>query len=299
MAAGARDDIFDERFLSRLQRLHLIAKRLAARGHPGGRRSRRIGDGLEFADHRPYAAGDDIRFIDWPYYARMEKLLLRLFHEHSEAEVSVLLDASGSMAPGGRREKFDYARRVAAALAFVAMGSLDRVAVVPFGPRLGEPVRAGRNRARIVAVIDFLRGLRAGGRTNLAECIERFAAGAPGGTVMVVSDLLDCGKQLSDALGRLQVRQCEVTVLHVFSPDDASPDLAGPMLLEQAEGEGRVSLDVTADLRESYRRRWEEFRHGCQRTCLGRGAVYVAAPTDVPFEQLVLGTLRRVGVVAG
>ncbi|RPI63335.1 MAG: DUF58 domain-containing protein, partial [Planctomycetaceae bacterium] len=83
MTKRSRHAFVDERFLARLERLALIAKRLAAQG-VGPRRSRRLGDGLEFADHRDYSPGDDPRFIDWPYYARMEKLLLRLFHEHGE-----------------------------------------------------------------------------------------------------------------------------------------------------------------------------------------------------------------------
>ena len=101
MVKSRKDRLFDKQFLARLQQLHLIAKRLTARGAGGARRSRRIGDGLEFADHRSYEAGDDIRFIDWPYYARMEKLLLRLFHQRNEADVIILLDVSASMAPGG------------------------------------------------------------------------------------------------------------------------------------------------------------------------------------------------------
>ena len=132
MAKRNRHEFFDEGFLARLERLHLAGKHVAARERGGSRRSRRVGDGLEFADHRAYAPGDDVRFIDWPYYARMEKLLLRLFHEHSESEVGILLDASGSMAPAGSREKFHYALRAAAALTFVAMGGLERVVIVPF-----------------------------------------------------------------------------------------------------------------------------------------------------------------------
>ena len=130
--------LFGDEFLRRLQRLGLIAKRIrAVSAGPGQRRSRRLGDGLEFADHRAYAPGDDIRFLDWPYYARMERLLLRLFHEHSEGAVSLLLDSSASMQLG-ELCKFDYARRTAAALAYVAMASLDRVRVLPFAETLGD-----------------------------------------------------------------------------------------------------------------------------------------------------------------
>ena len=300
MSARSRNELFDEEFLARLQRLHLIAKRISVGGPAGGRRSRRIGDGLEFADHRAYAPGDDIRFIDWPYYARMEKLLLRLFHEHSEAEVFVALDASASMAPGGSPAKFDYARRTAAALAFVAMGSLERVAIVPFAEVAGEPLRTGRGRGRIFGVLDFLAGLRPAGRTDLPAVAEQLARRyTQGGTLLVLSDLLDCADGLSDALAQLRVTGWEVTVVHVVSPADASPELDGPLLLQHAETGGRMSLAVSADVLASYRKQWRRFCDGCERTCLSRGAVYVAAETSVPFETLVLRTLRRTGVLSG
>lgn len=300
MAKRRGEDLFDEEFLARLQRLHVIAKRLTARGASGSRRSRRLGDGLEFADHRLYAPGDDIRFIDWPYYARMERLLLRLFHERSQADVAILLDVSASMAPGGGTEKFDYARRAAAALAFVAMGGLERVIVQPFGAELAQPLRTGRNRGQILEVLDFLVALRPAGRTHLRRCVQAFTGKMDEpAIVLLLSDLLDCADDFSDALAELRGRGCDVTVLHVYSPLDASPELAGPIRLQQAETDETMVLHVTDEIRASYRRRWERFSSALARTAASRSATYVAAASDVPFEQLVLRTLRRAGVLAG
>jgi len=298
MAVGAKNVLFDDEFLAGLRRLHLIAKHVSAGSGAGRRRSRRMGDGLEFADHRAYAPGDDIRFIDWPYFARMEKLLLRLFHEHSESEVTVLLDASASMAPGGRTEKFDYARRVAAALAYVAMGSLERVGLVPFSetPRLA--MRTTRNREQILEVLEFLSEIQPGGRTDLAGCAEWFVRRhrAPG-TVIIISDLLDSGEALDEALARLRTRGDDVTVMQVYSPDDTSPRLDGPALLSHAETHQRLSVPGGREVLESYRRRWMRFRRACERTTVARGALYAAAPADVPFEKLLLHTLTRIGVL--
>ena len=300
MADARRDELFDQEFLGRLQRLHLLAKRLTARGASGTRRSKRIGDGLEFADHRSYAPGDDIRFIDWPYYARMEKLLLRLFHERSEADVAILLDTSASMAPGGSRGTFHYTLRVAAALAFVAMGGLERVILQPFVADLGEPLHTGRSRGQILQVLDFLAGLAPAGRTDLRRAADRLARTLDGpATVLLVGDLLDCGGQLSDALAALRARGCDVTVLHVFDPHDARPDLRGAIRLEHAETGRTMVLHATDDLCASYRRRWDAFCQGLAHTAASRGATYVSACTDVPFEELVLRTLRRAGVLAG
>ncbi|MFP4106690.1 MAG: DUF58 domain-containing protein [Phycisphaerae bacterium] len=299
MPGSRREDLFDQTFMSRLQQLAILAKRLAVHGGAGARRSRRLGDGLEFADHRGYAPGDDIRFIDWPYYARMEKLLLRLFHEHSEAEVALLLDVSGSMAAGGDA-KFHYALRTAAALAYVSMSSLDRVSIVPFAEDLRERLRTGRNRRLILDVLDFLAGLESGGRSELARAADRLVrTTSAGGTVIVVSDLLDCEDQLSDALARLKLGGWDPVVVHLFSPEDADPAVRGPVLLEHAETDQKLTVDATEDVVQSYRQQWERFCEGCRRTARSRGAVYVAARTDQPFETLVLQTLRQAGVVEG
>ena len=295
-----RQKLFDEEFLARLERLHLIAKRLAFRASGGTRRSRQLGDGLEFADHRDYALGDDIRFIDWLYYARMEKLLLRLFHQRSEADVAILLDVSASMAPGGGMRKFHYALRTAAALAYVAMGSLDRVSLVPFAEDLHEPMRTGRNRGRIFAVLDFLAALTPQGPTRLAPSALRFVRTfGGGGSVMVISDFVDSRDQLPTAMSRLGQGGWDASAIQLYDPADADPKLSGAMLLRGAESPAEMTVQITDELRRSYRDRWRRFLADCERACISRGARYVASASDVPFEQLVLGTLRRAGVLSG
>ena len=302
------DNLFDTDFLAKLERLHLIAKRISGGAAGGVRRSRRLGDGLEFADHRDYAPGDDTRFIDWPYYARMEKLLIRLFHEHSESTVVVALDCSGSMAPGGSSTKFDYARRTAAALTYVAMGALDRVVLAAFGGDndAGDPFHAGRRQGRIMGVLDYLRGLSAAGPTSLAGDIKRLSrlAGDPAGTILLVSDLLDCAGDLDGAMRQLQITDLsgrrDVTVIHLFSPADARGEglAKGPLIFQHAETDRRMSLWLTDEVLEAYRRRWGEFQEHCRKVCLSRGATYIPACTDMPFEQLILTTLKRAGVLA-
>ena len=307
------DNLFDVDFLSRLERLHLIAKRMSGGAVGGTRRSRRLGDGLEFADHRDYAPGDDTRFIDWPYYARMEKLLIRLFHEHSESTVVVALDCSGSMAPGGGMEKFDYARRTAAALTYVAMGAMDRVVLAGFGGQgdAGDVFHAGRNRGRIASVLDYLRGLKAGGPTDLSASIKRLSqlacggrGGDPAGTVLLISDLMDSHSDLDESLGRLQISDLsgrrDVTLIHLFSPSDKGDEVPGkgPMMFQHAETGQRMPLWLTDEVLEAYRSKWNEFQNRCRKTCLSRGAAYISACTDLPFEQLILTTLKRAGVLS-
>ena len=306
MADGRQPEhgrLFDAAFLARLEQLHIMAKRLRGGGSAGRRRSRRVGDGLEFADHRAYAPGDDVRFIDWPYYARMERLFRRLFHEHSEAPLAILLDVSASMGADPARwrlGKFDYARRVAAALAYVAVASLERVTLAPFADGPAEPLTIGRNIQQMPRALAFLSALTPGGPTQLLTAAQRLARqfGQPM-TVLLVSDLLDCEDDLSGALAALAQARCDVTVLHVQSPADAAPEIRGAASLVGAETDRRMNIDLTDDLLAAYRRQWLQFADDCQRACAARGAIYGAAPTDLPVEQLVLAGLRRAGVLVG
>ena len=293
-----RDELFDDEFLKRLQRLGLIAKRVsAAAASAGKRRSRRLGDGLEFADHRDYHAGDDIRFVDWPYFARMEKLLLRLFHEHSEGTVTILLDASRSMALG-RVCKFDYARRAAAALAYVSMAGLDRVILTPFAGASAEGFATGRNRGQILQVLDFLSTLKAEGPTGLEAAAREYARTSAGaGTVMVLTDAIDVEEQLPRALAVLRSRRNDVILLHIIDPADAEPDILGPVQLAAVEGGGRMPVGVGDALLVSYRRCWREFVARVERACLAHRALYVAGPTGRPFDELVLETAEKAGVL--
>jgi hypothetical protein len=119
------------------------------------------------------------------------------------------------------------------------------------------------------------------------------------GAALIVSDLLDCREELHDGLPRLGPARCAVSVIHLQSPADSRPGMDGPMLLRDAESGRQMSLAVTAAVKESYHRAWSAFTDGCRRACLGRGVTYVPAETDVPFEMLVLQTLRRAGVLSG
>ncbi len=288
---------FDEDFLSRLERLRLAAKH-ALRPLPGSRASRRLGDGLEFADHRAYAPGDDVRFIDWPYFARMERLLLRLVHEHSEAEVAILLDSSASM--GSAQGKFDYARRAAAALAYVALGGHERVLLAPFNSALAAVVHAGRSREHIFPLLEALGELAPGGKTDLSAAVRELIAHCPrAGVVLLISDLLDCRGQLDDALARLRVAGRRTDVLHIVSPAEAAPRFEGPLLLEHAEDRSRLDIDASKELLAQYRLQWQQFMDGCRQACLAGGAIYQAAPTDMPIDRLVLVSLKQSGVLEG
>src|SRR5918992_1735197 len=146
------ETFFDTEFLRKLERLHLIAKRLSWAGARGEHAASRKGFSLEFSDYRRYHQGDDLRYIDWNIYRRLERLLLKVFTAEEEMNIYLLLDTSRSMAEG---TKIDYAKKVAAALGYIGLKNLDRVGGASFSPRLHAPLTLGRGRKQILNLFSF------------------------------------------------------------------------------------------------------------------------------------------------
>ncbi|HEX2688487.1 MAG TPA: DUF58 domain-containing protein, partial [Kofleriaceae bacterium] len=174
--AQDRSSLFDDRFLKTLEHLHMVSRKVFSGNLRAERRTRKVGSGIEFADHRTYARGDDFRYIDWNLYGRLDKLLLRLFEEEEDLYIYILVDVSDSMAIGTPLPKLHYAMQVGAALSYVGLANLDRVAIIPFADRLIDRLPPSRGKNRIFRVFDFLRHCDIGGKTELAECMKDFVA---------------------------------------------------------------------------------------------------------------------------
>src|ERR1700710_1856689 len=130
--------LLDPAFLKKLEALSLVSKRVFSGQTKGERRSTKRGSSVEFADFREYALGDDLRSVDWKAYGRLEKLFLKLFVEEEDLSLPLLIDTSGSMEFGTPLSKADYARRIAAALGYIALSEYDRVSVTGFSENLGD-----------------------------------------------------------------------------------------------------------------------------------------------------------------
>src|SRR3982751_5203730 len=154
--------LFDSDFLKKLEYLSIVSRRVFRGSLLAQRRTLQFGSGIEFADHREYTAGDDLRYLDWNLYARLGDLLLKRFQEEEDLHVYFLLDCSRSMAFGDP-PKFDFARQVAAALAYIALADLDRVAVTAFADDIQADLPLTRGKGRILSLLKFLEGLNASG----------------------------------------------------------------------------------------------------------------------------------------
>lgn len=283
--------LLDPDFLRRLARLRLLVRRKFAGASGGARRSTRRGSSAEFADHRPYYAGDDVRRIDWNAYARLEELVLRLYVAEEDITLYLLVDTSRSLGSGDP-PKIDVAKRIAAALAYVALSGSERVAVMPFADRLGRPMPPARGKRRIGTVLRHLEMLEADGATDVARAVDQLLARSPRpGVVVLLSDLLDPGGW-QRPVERLLSEKFEPVVFHVLDREELEPTPGGDLVLVDSERGTRVEVSLDARAIAAYRGRVRAFLDDAEAFCRKRGVAYVRAFGDVPFEEALLDYLR-------
>ncbi len=293
--------IFDESVLRKLEQLTLVADQVRVGIMKGDRRSRKRGTSVEFADYRNYTKGDDLRRLDWNVYARLGRPFIKLLEEEEDLAVHVLVDASASMdwPEGEEANKLRYALILAGALGHVGLATGDQVSVTLLTGR-GEGMRRWgpfRGRQNSLRLLQFLESAEAGGVTNLNVSLQDVALrGGRPGLLFLLSDMLTPAGY-RDGVNALQARGYEVGVIHILSPDEVDPPLAGDLKLIDVEtgADAELTLDVTT--LDRYRERLQAWQAELAATCRGRGVHYVPVVTDTPWERLVMQTLRVQGVL--
>jgi uncharacterized protein (DUF58 family) len=281
---------FEDDFLKKLEYLHVVSKREFAGQNRADRLTPKRGRGLEFADHRPYTAGDDFRHIDWKAYKRLNRLLLRLFDEERDLPIYLMLDASRSMAEPA---KFDMARRITAALCYIGLAHLDRLTILPFGSSLRHETFPGRGKGRIFRVFEMLEKMEPSGPTDLRQAFKEFASRPrQTGLTVIISDFLDPGG-FDTGLKILRTLGHDVFVVHIASERDRDPGAFGDVQFMDSETGTVREVEVTPRLASAYVEAWQahaaELEHFCGRYGIG----YVRADAERPFEEIVLKAFRQ------
>ena len=284
--------VFDEGFLRQLEKLLLLMRSPVRGGLKGGRRSVKRGQSVEFADYRDYAMGDDLRQLDWNVYARLERLFVKLFIEEEDVTVTLLVDASASMATG-HPDKLVFAKRAAAALGYIGLASEDRVVVSALAGRMARRRAGLRGSGRVFRLLADLSAIEAAdGSTDLVAAARHAAAQLHGrGIVVLLSDLLD--PAADRVIRELAATGSELIVLHILAPDELDPPLEGDLRLVDTETGDRV--DITADLAtiDAYKARLAAWKAGFADLAAKRRATYVDLASDVPLADLMFAELRR------
>jgi uncharacterized protein (DUF58 family) len=288
--------LIDPALMARLDALEVLTHRVFRGSQKGERRSRKKGVSIDFADYRDYVRGDDTRFIDWNIFARLERLFIKLFLEEEDLAFYVVLDTSASMDFGQPLTKFEYGRKVAAALAYVALRNQEKVGVTAFDTRGSEVFRPARGKGQLPKVLASLARLEVSDRTSLANGVRDFVTRCTQpGIVVLISDFLD-EVGYEEAL-KYFLRNYEVYCIHLLSPEERKPTLGGHLELIDAESGDPQEVTVTAALLEQYQKTVEAFCAGIRDWCTARGITYLPATTDQAVDLMLLSYLRSKGLL--
>jgi uncharacterized protein (DUF58 family) len=298
MPSPAQQLLSDE-LMTRLDRLDVLSRKILSGKLAGERRSKKKGQSVEFADYRVYVPGDDLRFIDWNLYARLEKLFLRLFVEEEDLALWVLLDVSASMGYG-EPDKMLYAKQVAAALGYIGLVNYNRVSLATFRGGVAEQMANMRGRRPIRPMLEFLARQQAGGAGDLMAACQAFARSQRGkGVVVIISDLLDKG-DYARALRCFSPDRFDLYAIQVLCPQEIDPEkggVIGDLRLRDVEDGNLAEVSIGPALLARYKANLQAYCQHLRAQSVRRGVAHLVSDTSVPFEQLVLRYLRERGLL--
>jgi len=289
-----REELFDDDFQRKLESLALVSRRVFAGRLRAERRTKKKGSGVEFADHRVYVPGDDFRYVDWNVYQRFGRLLVRLYEEEEDLSIYFIVDCSTSMGFGDGK-KFDQARRLAAALAYVGLANLDRVTIVGVSDSVVARMPTTRGKGRIFKVLSFLRDLQPRGTTDLGAALRTFVAQHKRrGLAVLLSDLYD-HEGFERGINVLRYHKFEPYVVHLTDAREDRPALHGDVRIYDCETGEEREVTVTDRVLARIAEAQAAYRAEAERFCTRHQVAYFPAEIDVPFDELVLRVFRRGG----
>jgi len=312
------DELIEPGVQAQLGRLDLASRKIFAGKLKGERRSKKRGESVEFADHRPYVVGDDLRHIDWNLYARLDRFFMKLFLEEEDLSLHVVIDASAS-SDCGEPSKFLYMQRVAAALGYVGLVNLNRVACTALSGRvrtgrddepnldtepidpIGGSVRDLRGRRRVHDLSRFLCSLEPAGPTDFGAAAKRIALSRRGRGVMVVLSDFFMKEGYEQGLRMLVGRGYDVFAIQVLSPQELEPEgphgVAGDLRLRDVEDADFAEVTISAPLLKKYKQNLSAYCAQLRDFCARREITCLTVRSDTPVETLLVDYLRRRGLL--
>jgi hypothetical protein len=307
------EDLLTPALVSRLGQLDISSRKVFSGKLKGERRSKRRGESVEFADHRPYVSGDDLRHIDWNIFGRLDRLFLKLFLEEEDLSLHIVIDCSASH-DCGEPNKFLFMQRLAASLAYIGLVNLNRVAVTAIGARAIEgeaeatadqPLETGvlsslrdlRGRRRLQELVAYLCTLEPAGTTRFADACKRIAITRRGKGIMLV--LSDCfyKEGYETGLRLLKGHGYDLFVIQVLSPQEMEPNIGGDLRLKDVEDADTAEVTISAPLLKKYKQILNAYCNRLHEFCAQRDIMHMTVKSDTPIDVLVMDYLRRRGLL--
>jgi uncharacterized protein (DUF58 family) len=289
-----RARLLDPHFVSKLARLDLKARLVVEGFLTGLHRSPYHGFSVEFAEHRQYMPGDPLRHLDWKVLAKSDRKYLKQYEEETNLRASLLLDTSASMGYGSRGlTKLEYARQLAAALAYLMLTQNDAVGMFAFAAGRGEHIPPRSTMGHLRPLLLLLDRAAAGGGTDFAASLHALAERLTRrGLIILFSDLLDDPDRIAQAIHHFRHRKHEVLVFHILDPLEVSFDFEREAVYVDLESGERVTTRPQ-ELRGDYRARVRDWREQLRQFCIEKRADYVPLTTDQPYDRALLEFLSK------
>ncbi len=292
MTGVAPTAMLDPALLAGIGDLELLARTVVDGFLHGAHRSSRTGLSLDFAEHRPYQPGDDLRRIDWRVYARTDRFYLKTFEAETNADLRIALDVSASMDFGSAAlTKFGWARALLASLAWLAQRQGDRVGYLPLGSDATAIVPPSTRHLQLV--LQALSRARPDGKRPLGECLDRIAElQGRAGMVVIASDCYDEPRAIQHGLAALRGRGHDVMLFHVIDPAERDFPYDSAETFADLESETRIALRPE-EIRPAYREAFRAHGAALQKICGADGVDYVAVYGDEPLDRALRSWLEH------
>ncbi|MBM4113807.1 MAG: DUF58 domain-containing protein [Phycisphaerae bacterium] len=293
------DELIDGRLMAKLDQVDVVSRKIFQGKIQGERRSKRRGQSVEFADFRPYVHGDDLRFVDWNIYGRLDRLFLKMFLEEEDLSLILAIDASASM-DWGNPNKLEFVRRLAMALGYVGLVNHNRVSLVSFN---GEGVKRCSNlrgRRRTAEMGRWLLEMQAVGDADFATAMRTIALSRQGRGVMIVLSDFMFREGFDKGLRYLAGRGYDLFLMQVLSPEELSPGehgLSGDLRLEDVEDGATAEITVSGGLLRRYRERLDAHLASLRDFAIRRSMTHVVIDTSTDLDTLLMEYLRRRGLL--
>jgi len=288
--------LLDAQTLSRLQGVKLRARAVMEGVLSGLHKSPHQGQSVEFAEHKEYAPGDELRHLDWKAYGKFDKYYVKRFEHETNLRSVMVVDASASMGyQSGALSKLEVAKTLAGALCYLLVRQQDAagLAVMTEGRIRDIPPRASAGHLNVL--LDALEGAHAQGTTHLVGAADHLAEVLPRrSSVVVISDFLDENQTALKRILALRQRKNDVSVFHVVDPAELTFPFEDPTLFLDMEGEGRIEVNPR-EIKESYLEEFGAFLTGVRSACSEADVDYELVRTDERLDEVLLRFLGKRG----
>ena len=289
--------LFDETFMAKLENMSLHFRNAVNTVYSGGRRSKSHGSTVEFSDFREYAPGDDYRRIDWNAYARFEKFFVKLYLDEKQLHTRILLDTSKSMDFGDPNKGF-VSKRLAAAFAYMAIGSLDRASVVSMSEHADYVCNSIEGRNAFYKALERLESIPFKGESRLFESVKEIRNIHRGdGAAIIISDLLT-DSDYKGMIDYLLYYNQQVILVHILSPQEINPEYAGRIRLIDSEDNDFRDIEMSPRTLELYKKTLEGYKEEIASFCAKRGVYLMQISSDESLESILFGKGYKLGIVS-